>query len=51
MYFDAINKSLIPWYVIPVNQRWYRDYMIAQIIVKQLEALKPEWPTLKTKHG
>lgn len=46
-YEDAINNSDISWNIIPVDQRWYRDYLIAEIVYNELEKLKPELPTLK----
>jgi PPK2 family polyphosphate:nucleotide phosphotransferase len=47
-YEDAINRSVIPWIIAPVDQRWYRDYFIATKIVETLESLSLELPTLKT---
>jgi PPK2 family polyphosphate:nucleotide phosphotransferase len=45
-YEDVLNRSTIPWHIIPVDQRWYRDYLMSQIIVDALEELNMEWPTL-----
>ena len=28
------------WYVIPANRKWFRDYVIADIIIKTLEKLE-----------
>ncbi len=41
---DKTSKSHAPWYVIPANHNWYRDLVISHIIVKQLKALKMEYP-------
>lgn len=46
-YEDAINNSDIPWNIIPVDQRWYRDYLIAEIVHTELSKLSPELPTIK----
>jgi PPK2 family polyphosphate:nucleotide phosphotransferase len=46
-YQDAISKtstSYAPWYVIPANRNWYRDYVITNIIVNSLENLKMHYP-------
>lgn len=43
----AINNSKIPWTVVPVDQRWYRDYIVSKTIVEALENLKMEYPGLK----
>jgi len=44
---DAINKtstSFAPWYVIPANRNWYRDYVISKVLVDCLEGLKMKYP-------
>jgi PPK2 family polyphosphate:nucleotide phosphotransferase len=46
-YEDAINYCstyYAPWHVIPANRKWYRDFMIAKIVVKTIEGLKLKWP-------
>jgi len=46
-YSDVIsncNTKKVPWYVIPANHRWFRDYIILKIIVKTMEDLKLEYP-------
>ena len=46
-YEDAINKcstSWAPWYIVPANRKWYRDYVIARTVVDALESLKLKWP-------
>lgn len=44
---DAIKKTstdFAPWYVIPANRNWYRDLVVAKILVAGLEALKMKYP-------
>jgi PPK2 family polyphosphate:nucleotide phosphotransferase len=43
-YEYAINQSVIPWYICPVDKRWYRDYFIAKTIVERLETLDMRLP-------
>ncbi len=45
-YEYAINESVIPWHIVPVNSRWYRDYYVAKTIVDTLESFKMELPGL-----
>jgi PPK2 family polyphosphate:nucleotide phosphotransferase len=47
-YEDAINRSEIPWSIAPSDQRWYRDYFIAEKIVTTLESLHPHLPSFST---
>ncbi|MFQ5447394.1 MAG: PPK2 family polyphosphate kinase [Saprospiraceae bacterium] len=46
-YEDAINRSAIPWTIVPVDQRWYRDYVIAKKVCEALEAMNLEYPPLE----
>jgi PPK2 family polyphosphate:nucleotide phosphotransferase len=44
-YEYAINNSTTPWYICPVDKRWYRDYFMAKTIVAALEKLDLKLPT------
>ncbi|AEE48193.1 PPK2 family polyphosphate kinase [Haliscomenobacter hydrossis] len=46
-YEDVLNQSSIPWTVVPVDQRWYRDYVIAKAMVEKLETLDLAYPPLQ----
>jgi len=46
-YEYAINSSSIPWYICPVDQRWYRDYFIAKTMVEALDKLHMKLPPLQ----
>jgi PPK2 family polyphosphate:nucleotide phosphotransferase len=46
-YTDALSlcsTSYAPWYVIPANHKWYRNYVIANILVETLRQLDPQFP-------
>ncbi|HMY85561.1 MAG TPA: polyphosphate kinase [Saprospiraceae bacterium] len=45
-YEYALNHSSIPWHIVPVDNRWYRNYFIASVIVRELEALNMKLPVL-----
>ncbi|HEY7733475.1 MAG TPA: PPK2 family polyphosphate kinase [Nitrososphaera sp.] len=45
-YEDAINRSSIPWHIVPVDRRWYRDYGIAGTVNKTLADMNPKLPDL-----
>ncbi len=49
-YEYAINNSTIPWHIIPVDSRWYRNYVIAKIVLEKLRALDPKLPLIKTEN-
>ena len=33
-----------PWYVVPANNKWYRNLVIARTIADTLEAMDPQYP-------
>lgn len=45
-YEDAINKSEIPWHIVPSDKRWYRNYFVADIVHRALKKLELAYPTL-----
>lgn len=43
-YEYAINNSQLPWYICPVDNRWYRDYFIVKTLTSYLENLNMKLP-------
>jgi PPK2 family polyphosphate:nucleotide phosphotransferase len=46
-YGDAISATSTawaPWYVIPANRKWYRNWLISKILVERLKDLKMAYP-------
>lgn len=46
-YEAALSKTSsdhAPWYVIPANRKWYRNFVIASIVVDTLKGLKMRYP-------
>lgn len=41
---EKCSTSIAPWYVIPANQNWYRDYVVAGIIAETLSDMAPKFP-------
>ena len=37
----------IPWTIVPADQNWYKEYIIAQALLKTLEKLDMRYPGLK----
>ena len=33
-----------PWFVIPANQKWFRDYLVSRIVIDSLEHLNMHFP-------
>lgn len=46
-YEDVLSKTSTkwaPWYVIPANHKWYRNLVVASIIVSTLKAMDMKYP-------
>ena len=46
-YTDALRETdtdTAPWYVIPADRKWYRNWAIASLLAETLEELAPQYP-------
>jgi PPK2 family polyphosphate:nucleotide phosphotransferase len=50
-YMDAFDDLLTrcstknaPWYIVPANKKWYRNLVVARVLVETLESLNMKWP-------
>jgi PPK2 family polyphosphate:nucleotide phosphotransferase len=41
---DKCNTEAAPWYVIPADRKWYRDYAVTRLLIEALEAMDLGWP-------
>lgn len=49
-YSDVLSNCSTkeaPWYVIPADHRWFRDYIVLKTIVKTIENLDLEYPLIE----
>ena len=49
-YEDALklcSTEWTPWYVVPANKKWFRNWVVAKVIRKNLLKLDPNFPTKK----
>lgn len=44
VYENIFSKSKIKWNIVPADNKWYRDYIIAKKLVKVLKELKMKYP-------
>jgi PPK2 family polyphosphate:nucleotide phosphotransferase len=53
-YEEALCKCSTqdaPWYIIPADQKWYRNLLVARTIVYTLRPYKDEWETQLVERG
>ena len=41
---DRCSTPWAPWYVVPANYKWFRNYVVARAIVGALEEMNPQFP-------
>ena len=41
---ERCNSDAAPWYRIPADRKWYRNWAVASLLVEQLEDMKLTWP-------
>jgi PPK2 family polyphosphate:nucleotide phosphotransferase len=41
---ERCNGEVAPWYRVPADRKWYRNWAIASLLVEQLEDMKLTWP-------
>jgi len=46
-YEDALSETSAdnaPWFIVPANKKWFRNYVVARTIVDTLEELDMKYP-------
>ncbi len=49
-YGDVLSKTstdYAPWYIIPADRKWYRNLLVADILIKTLESLHMVYPPIE----
>jgi PPK2 family polyphosphate:nucleotide phosphotransferase len=41
---ERCNADVAPWYVVPADTKWYRNWAVAQLLKETLEDLGLHWP-------
>lgn len=49
--YDAVlsktSTAWAPWYIVPSNSKWYRNLVVAQILVDALDKLQMSYPAIR----
>mgnify|MGYP000115584766 CR=1 FL=1 len=48
-YGEMISKTstdYAPWYIVPADNKWFTRYVVAHIVIRELQKLKPKFPQL-----
>jgi PPK2 family polyphosphate:nucleotide phosphotransferase len=41
---ERCNGDLAPWYRVPADRKWYRNWAITRLLIEQLEDMALQWP-------
>ena len=41
---NATSTAHAPWYVVPADRKWYRNYVVADVITRTMETLDLKYP-------
>ena len=44
---DVLSKcstKMAPWHIVPADKKWYRNYVVAKVLVDTMEGLNMKWP-------
>jgi PPK2 family polyphosphate:nucleotide phosphotransferase len=42
--FARCHTDAAPWYIVPANRKWYRNWAVERLVVETLEELDPAFP-------
>jgi PPK2 family polyphosphate:nucleotide phosphotransferase len=44
-YGDALGRcNIAPWYVVPADRKWYRNWAMTNLLIEQFEEMDLRWP-------
>jgi PPK2 family polyphosphate:nucleotide phosphotransferase len=41
---DKCSTDAAPWYVVPSDRKWYRNWAVGQLLLETLREVNPQWP-------
>ncbi len=50
MVLDRTNTDYAPWNIIPVDNKWYKLWLVAKEILAAMKSVKLEWPALTAEN-
>jgi PPK2 family polyphosphate:nucleotide phosphotransferase len=49
---ERCNTDAAPWYVVPADRKWYRNWAVTRLLIEHLQAMGLDWPiaTVDVEH-
>lgn len=38
------STDIAPWYVVPADRKWYRNWALSHLLLEALRRMDPQWP-------
>jgi PPK2 family polyphosphate:nucleotide phosphotransferase len=45
---SVTSQRTARWHIVPADRKWYRDYVVAETVVRALQRLQLKWPRPRT---
>lgn len=42
---ERTHTQLNPWFIVPADQKWAARWTVAQLLLRELQRIDPQWPT------
>jgi polyphosphate kinase 2 (PPK2 family) len=39
------STKYAPWYIVPANHKWFRNWLVGDVMVRTLTAMDPQYPS------
>ena len=44
---NATSTEIAPWYIVPANHKWFRNWVVSHILIETLAEMNPRYPEVK----
>jgi polyphosphate kinase 2 (PPK2 family) len=41
---ERCNTDSAPWYVVPSDRKWYRNWAVGHLVLEALKGMRLDWP-------
>ena len=41
---ERCNSDAAPWFVVPADRKWYRNWAVTRLLIEHLQDMDPQWP-------
>lgn len=49
--FERCSTKVAPWYIVPANEKWYRNLVVAETLAERLRPYRKDWLAILKARG